>query len=219
MKKTINYEKDILFKTSIDEICSISLEYDFTVDNGYLRGDFIVSGDYKINSLSINKEKFEYRLPLEYELESNVDIDTLSYDVENFEYNVKDDELSVYIDFGIRYEEKKIEPIIPITESEINFDDVILSSIDKPLNDDDRLEPKEEVKEEIDKKDMSTKSMIENIAAYDTYVKYHVHIVREGDSLESIAMQYGINTDLIKQYNNIDTLEIKSKLIIPEDNE
>ena len=219
MKKTINYEKAILFKTSIDQICSISLEYDFTVDNGYLRGDFIVSGDYKINSLSINKEKFEYRLPLEYELESNVDIDTLSYDVENFEYNVKDDELSVYIDFGIRYEEKKIEPIIPITESEINFDDVILSSIDKPLNDDDRLEPKEEVKEEIDKKDMSTKSMIENIAAYDTYVKYHVHIVREGDSLESIAMQYGINTDLIKQYNNIDTLEIKSKLIIPEDNE
>ena len=48
MKKTINYEKDILFKTNIGEICSISLEHDFTVDDGYLRGDFIINGEYKI---------------------------------------------------------------------------------------------------------------------------------------------------------------------------
>lgn len=224
MKKTINYEKDILFKTSINEICSISLEHDFTVDNGFLRGDFIVSGDYKINSLSLNKENFEYRLPLEYELEYTIDVDTLSYDIENFEYNVKDDVLSIYIDFGIRYEEKKVEPIIPITESEINFDDVILSSIDKnePLEDREVVEsiikePKQEKGTEDRGKD--SKSMIENIMAYDTYVNYHVHIVREGDSLESIAMQYGVSTDLIKKYNNIDSLEIKSKLIIPEDYE
>ena len=225
MKKTINYEKDILFKTSIDEICSISLEHDFTVDNGFLRGNFIVSGDYKINSLSLNKENFEYRLPLEYELENNVDVDTLSYDIENFEYNVKDDVLSVYIDFGIRYEEKKVEPIIPITESEINFDDVILSTIDKNETLEDRIESLEtEVKEkkqekETDDSDKDSKSMIENIMAYNTYVNYHVHIVRESESLESIAMQYGVSTDLIKEYNNTDSLDIKSKLIIPEEYE
>ena len=28
-------------------------------------------------------------MPLEYELDSNVDIDTISYDVENFEYNIR----------------------------------------------------------------------------------------------------------------------------------
>ena len=102
MKKTINYEKDILFKTNIGEICSISLEHDFTVDSGYLRGGFEVSGEYKPNELSINKENFSYKLPLEYELEDNVDLNTLSYEIENFEYSVHEDEQSVYIDFGVR---------------------------------------------------------------------------------------------------------------------
>lgn len=216
MKKIINYEKDILFKTDIEEICSISLEHDFTVDDGYLRGDFIISGDYKINSLSVNKEKFEYRLPLEYELEPNVDVDTLSYDVENFEYNVKDDELSVYIDFGIRYEEKKTEPNIPITEAEINFDDLILSNIDES-KDDERVE--EEPIEELEERTVDTNSMMDNIIKDDAYVKYHVHIIREGETLESIANKYEVSVDLIKEYNDTDSLDIKDKLIIPEENE
>ena len=217
MKKIINYEKDILFKTDIEEICSISLEHDFTVDDGFLRGDFIVSGDYKINSLSVNKEKFEYRLPLEYELEPNVDIDTLSYDVENFEYNVKKDELSVYIDFGIRYEEKNVEPTLPITEAEINFDDLILSNIDEK-DDDNRVEEvkKDEIEEE---RHDSTHSLIENVIKDEAYVKYCVHIVREGETLESIANKYEVSPNLIKEYNDVESLTIKSKLIIPMENE
>ena len=214
MKKTINYEKDILFKTDIEEICSISLEHDFTVDDGFLKGDFIVSGDYKTSALSINKEKFEYRLPLEYELESTVDVNTLSYDVENFEYNINGDELSVYIDFGIRYEEIQKEPIIPITESEINFDDLIISSIDQKddeIRDEEKMEKKDE-----EERNIETNSMVQSIAKDDSYVKYHVHIVRDGESLESIASKYSVSIDLIKEYNDIEGIELKSKLIIPE---
>ena len=218
MKKIINYEKDILFKTNIEEICSISLEHDFTVDDGFLRGDFIISGKYKTSSLSVNTDNFEYRLPLEYELENNVDIDTISYDVENFEYNVKDDELSVYIDFGIRYEEKKVEPILPISEKEINFDDVILSSIDEK-DDAPRVEEVKEIIEPAERDNYDTKSLVENIGQGDAYVKYHVHIVRDGESLESIANKYNVSCNLIKEYNNVDTLSILNKLIIPEENE
>lgn len=218
MKKIINYEKDILFKTNIEEICSISLEHDFTVDDGFLRGDFIISGKYKTSSLSVNTDNFEYRLPLEYELENNVDIDTISYDVENFEYNVKDDELSVYIDFGIRYEEKKVEPILPISEKEINFDDVILSSIDEK-DAAPRVEEVKEIIEPAERDNYDTKPLIENIGQGDAYVKYHVHIVRDGESLESIANKYNVSCNLIKEYNNVDTLSILNKLIIPEENE
>ena len=113
MKKIIEYEKDIIFKTNIGEICSISLENDFNVDGSFLKGEFTILGEYKINELSVNKESFEYKLPLEYELEDNVDLSSIVYEIENFEYTVKDDVLSVYIDLGIRYDEKKIEPIIP----------------------------------------------------------------------------------------------------------
>ena len=229
MKKTINYEKDIIFKTNIGEICSISLEHDFTVDDGKLKGDFIVSGDYKANELSVNKESFSYRLPLEYELEDNVDIKTLSYDIENFEYNVKDDELSVYIDFGIRYEEKNIEPVIPeIDEKELNSDG--FETYDLPRKKEEEHEPliikEEKVETQIPKEeedvelprlsDEDKDGVMSSTLDDDNFITYHVHIVREGESLETIALNYGVSVELIKEYNEIDSLEIKSKLIIPE---
>lgn len=222
MKKNISYEKDILFKTNIGEICTISLEHDFTVDESMLKGEFIVSGEYKPNELSINTEPFDYHLPLEYELESYVDLSTLSYDIENFEYNVKDDELSVYIDFGIRYEQMKNEPILPkITEDELNED--ALEDIELPiLKEENRNvaieeEPTEKEAVGSDRLDDEDKEMIlETALDKDEYITYHVHIVREGDTLESIAQKYGCTIDIIKEYNSFESLEIKSKLIIPD---
>lgn len=228
MKKTINYEKDILFKTNIGEICSISLEHDFTVDDGYLRGDFIVSGEYKLNELSVNKEEFSYRLPLEYELESTVDLNTLSYDVDNFEYNVKGDELGVIIDFGVRYEEKNLEPIIPhIDEEELNEEIPLVESF-KPFNipvcEFDREEQpiildvmSDEETVELPRLSEEEKNIVlDSTMEEDSYVTYHVHIVREGESLETIAAKYGTTVEMIKEYNEFESLELKSKLIIPE---
>lgn len=230
MKKNISYEKNILFKTSIGEICSISLEHDFTVDDGFLRGDFIISGEYKANELSINKDAFNYRLPLEYELEDNVDISTLSYDVENFEYYVSGDELDIYIDFGIRYDEKPVEPIIPdvIEDEEIT----VSEDIDKKMEDIREIEIEEPTEEEEielprfkDERNETVKELseedknivLDNAINDETYITYHVHIVREGESLESIASKYNVSVDTIKKYNDFEMLELKSKLIIPEE--
>lgn len=224
MKKIINYEKDIIFKTNIGSITSISLEHDFTVDDRKLVGDFIVSGDYKLSELSVNKETFNYRLPLMYELEDNVDLTSLTYDVENFEYKFKDDVLTVFIDFAVKYDELEMEPIIPPAK-EINIDDLILKgTLDE--EDDRVVEPKEveveEIKEEAkeDRLDEEEKNTIlNNVTDDDVYVKYHVHIVRDGENLESIASMYNVTTDLIKEYNSCDTLNTLDELIIPEYNE
>lgn len=248
MKKIISYEKDILFKTKIGEICSISLEHDFTVDDGFLKGEFILEGDYKPNGLSLNRESFNYHLPLEYELEQTVDISTLSYDIDNFEYTVEDDCLSVYIDFGIRYDEIKIEPNIPeITEEDLNKDleeeiEVCEEKETREENLKEQEEPKEELKEEEPKKEKLEEvdfdivlddevvpkedeirlekeeedMIVESTLETDEFITYHVHIVREGDTLDSIASKYGCTIDLIKEYNDIETLEIKNKLIIPD---
>lgn len=231
MKKNISYEKNILFKTSIGEICSISLEHDFTVDDGFLRGDFIISGEYKANELSINKDAFNYRLPLEYELEDNVDISTLSYDVENFEYYVSGDELDIYIDFGIRYDEKPIEPIIPdvIEDEEITvsedidkkMEDIREIEIEEPTEEEEEVElprfkdERNETVEELSEEDKNI--VLDNAINDETYITYHVHIVREGESLESIASKYNVSVDTIKKYNDFEMLELKSKLIIPEE--
>lgn len=184
MKKIINYEKDILFKTKIGEICSISLEQDFKYLNHKLTGNFIVTGEYKPNELSLNKEPFNYKLPMEYDIDENIDEDTLEYDIENFEYNINNDELNIYVDFGIRYEEKKVEPVIPTRE--------------EPTIE----EPKEEI-EDSNEDD-------------EEYTIYHIHIVKEGDTLESISTKYNSTVELIKEYNKNTKLEVKDKLIIPE---
>ncbi len=226
MKKIINYEKDILFKTAIGSITTISLEHDFTVDDNVLKGEFILTGEYKANELSINKEAFEYRLPLEYELEPTVDRDTLSYDIDNFEYNVKDDCLTVYIDFGVRYEERTITPNLPeITEEDLNSDpaevevdlprlsDIINTPDEEPIIED---EPTKEENQRIKDED---KEIILNAQLDDDYMTYHVHIVRDGETLETIADKYKTTVETIKKYNSVETLELKNKLIIPACNE
>lgn len=239
MKKIINYENSIQFKTPIGEICTISLEHDFTVDDRTLKGEFIIEGSYKPNSLSLNKENFTYRLPLEYDLEDKCDIETLSYDIENFEYNVNGDTLEVAIDFGIRYEERTIEPVIPtITEEELNRSD--FETVEMPLSNleevDLEVEPNEDVTRntEIDEseKDFQIEEdtldvteerlnedesnlILDTAFDEDKYITYHVHIIREGETLDSIASKYGVTVEKIKEYNSATNLELKAKLIIP----
>lgn len=197
MKKTINYEKEIVFKTSIAEICSISLEHDFTVDDRCFKGDFILEGEYKTNELSVNKEPFTYHLPLEYEFSENVDYNSVNYEIENFEYIVDDNVLKVTIDLGIVYNE--INTYIPpiINEDDLNRENSVSDSVDQ-----DETNDREKV--------------FENEINEETYATYHVHIVRANDTLESIAQKYGTTIDEIKKYNDIDSLELKSKLIIPD---
>lgn len=200
MKKVINYEKELLFKTAIAEICSISLEQDFTIDDGFFRGDFILEGEYKANELSVNKEAFSYRLPLEYELDSDVDYNSVNYEIDNFEYTIEEDVLKINIDLGLKYDTIASFELPEITEEELNQEA-------EPI----REEKPEEQKENIEKEEIIDPSLSE-----EAYVTYHVHIVKSDDTLESIAKKYNTTINEIKKYNNIDTLELKSKLIIPE---
>lgn len=48
------------------------------------------------------------------------------------------------------------------------------------------------------------------------YVTYHVHIVKESETLENILNIYSTSIDVIKDYNDLTNLEIGQKLIIPE---
>lgn len=72
--------------------------------------------------------------------------------------------------------------------------------------------------------DTNSREMImpENISSLGTendYLTYHVHIVKETDSLESIAMHYKIDKDDIIKLNNIENVTLNDKLIIPINNE
>ena len=196
MKKIINYENEIKFKNKIAFINSISLEDNYKVENNKLLINFIVSGDYKMNELSVNNESFSYDLPLEYELDDHVDLSTIACEIENFEYETDENTLGITIDYKLNYDEKEEKIILP-SEEELN----------------------EEIREDVIKKETQEKEEI-NVESFtldeekednDEVSVLKVHIYKLGETIESIASLYGTSADLIKQYNDTSNLEEKDK--------
>ena len=85
MKQIISFKKDLSFKTKVSEITSISLERDINVEEeGIVSGVFHITGDYKMNEGSINRETFSFDLPFDITLDPRYDTKTVSADIEDF---------------------------------------------------------------------------------------------------------------------------------------
>ena len=93
MNITIPFSKEILFKSKIAEITSISLEHDVSINEKELLGDFIVSGDYKNLDVNVDTNPFSHIVPFSVELDSDIDLETLKYEIEDFSYEIKDEDI------------------------------------------------------------------------------------------------------------------------------
>ena len=244
MDCVIPYTKELTFDSKIAEITTISLEHELNVKPGELNGNFIVSGEYKAHELSVNKEKFKYDLPFFIELGENVDKDTIEFSIEDFNYNVIDDNiLKVNIEFRVKGEEK----VLKEEETDKIFNDVPDANVvdtqielreenTKASDDDEEEQKQEEIvnenekeseseKENIDNDlteerldNITEKTILENIASTeDEYITYHIHIVKENETIESIANNYKTTANTLGEYNDIKDLKIGDKLIIPQD--
>ena len=93
MKENKCIEKELLFKNNIKEITSISLDSEYKIDKKNIIGNFLISGDYKIHEVSINREKFNYKIPFKHELENDIEDESVKLEITNFEYDYKRDRL------------------------------------------------------------------------------------------------------------------------------
>ena len=239
MSEAFVVERDFLFKDSIFEITSISVEHDEDINGSNLEGDFIISGDYRLHEISINKEDFSFKLPFTHEIRSNVNLDTVNLEITDFTYELNNnDELHVHIEYIVSGEQSLIEfadekdlneflnktdaEVVDLTEDEPRFKEVSKEEILNIPAEDSKKEEKEEPKEEIkeDKpSEISTNNIIGSINADETYVKYHVHTVMQNDTLEGILDKYNITLTELKKYNTFEALEVNMKLVIPENEE
>ena len=239
MSEAFVVERDFLFKDSIFEITSISVEHDEDINGSNLEGDFIISGDYRLHEISINKEDFSFKLPFTHEIRSNVNLDTVNLEITDFTYELNNnDELHVHIEYIVSGEQSLIEfadekdlneflnktdaEVVDVTEDEPRFKEVSKEEILNIPAEDSKKEEKEEPKEEIkeDKpSEISTNNIIGSINADETYVKYHVHTVMQNDTLEGILDKYKKTLTDLKKYNTFETLEVNMKLVIPENEE
>ncbi len=222
----IPFTKDIDFEKRVSEITSISLEHEIKVEDEVLRGNFIVSGDFKSHEVSVNKEPFSYILPFEIDLASDVDTDTIEFMIEDFTYEIVDNTvLRVNIDFNVIGSLK--EEVKEEEEEEILFQDANNAFLDNNSEEREEKDCIEEVEkrdilfnEEESKKEVSEEVIVGNLKNdKKEYATYHIHVVSDGESVETICTMYNSNINILHDYNDLTNIAPGDKLIIPLSNE
>ena len=253
MKKIISFEKEIAFSSMIGEVTSIALDHTLKfTDSSSVKGNFVISGTYKMTEASTLEEKFSYEIPTEIDLSERLDLETCKISIDDFTYEVvNEDTLKCNIDVlvegveevvleeddvevlddderecdGDKNEDKEIE--IPIKEDikDLNTD------VEREEVDDDKSVEEvvtinkidEKVKEEKEANDNNSSDIGSLFASLDsaeeTFTTYSVYIFRREDTLDKVLDKYKITREELCEYNDLDNLEIGSKLIIPSTNE
>ncbi len=224
MNCKIPFTKDIDFEKKVSEITSISLEHETKVEDNALKGSFIVSGDFKSHEVSVNKEPFSYILPFEIDLADDIDRDTIEFMIEDFTYEIVDNSiLRVNIDFNViasikeSNSEVEEEPLFQDANNAFLEEDDLEDNLDR-----DEEEKQEEVPEEekIVEERESEDTIINNIKSDgNEYATYHIHMVSDGESVETICTMYNSNLNILQDYNDLNSITPGDKLIIPETNE
>ena len=240
MKQIIPFKKELLFKTKVSEITSISLEHTLSLkEDDLISGEFIINGDYKMTEGSINREKFSFTLPFDIALDSRYDAKNIIIDIDNFYYEVINNEflvvnIDVFVDGEkIKEEIKEVDDDAPIirmvpNKKECDGNDFIkpieFPSINKDMIDEEfdiDINYKKVPMMDMGEKEDSNKNVDNNFNIFqdidnsDTYVTYHVYIVKEGDTIDTIMEKYSVKKESLVLYNNIEDIKVGTKLIIP----
>lgn len=119
MKQIIPFKKELLFKTKVCEITSISLEHTLMLkENDLISGEFHITGDYKMTEGSINREKFNFKLPFDIALDSRYNIDTIIIDIDNFYYEIVNNE-ALQVNIDVYVEGEKIEEPLIVEKEQV----------------------------------------------------------------------------------------------------
>ena len=238
MKKIVPFKKEIAFTTNLSEITSISLEHSLHVEDENIKGEFIISGDYKMTDTSIDTEQFNFALPFEIEMDDHYDLSHVNVDIDDFYYEIVNNrKLLINIDVLIdKLEEKPLmEEVTETVDDNENRKYELSASADKqdreevenpflevetaiPLEvekkEDEMNETQEVMVDECQNDEINTlfNQLDDN---QDATAIYRVYIIREGDTIESVMQKYGVSKESIAEYNDLNDLKLGDKLIIP----
>lgn len=219
MQELISFEDKIILNKNIAEITSISLDYDYKIKDNKINGTFDIEGTYKSHELSMNTNDFSNKLPFIYELNNDCNIETVKLNVKDFTYEIDANALNIIIDYEISYELNDIT-----FEERSEFDkfleshevDLVELTDDKECEDvtDNVLLDEEDIRNDL------KETVLETVTNKDdTFITYHIYVCMEEDTLESISQKFNVKTNVIKEYNDIDSIFSGMKIIIPDINE
>ena len=241
MNNVIEFKKDCIMKTMVAEITDISLTHDYKIMDDIIDGYFDISGEYKTTLASMQKEEFMYTIPFSIALSSLIDKTSINLTIKDFNYSVDKDILHLKMALNMDYKEIEIpeEPIPEIDpeftkEEEMDTVDEVLNSITNLVEEEPVYHNELMIEEEKelssytekniqietntieDKKEAeeSIKNIINNMNDEETYYRYKIYIMREEDTIESIAIKYNVTLDDLREYNNLQNINIGDKIVI-----
>jgi hypothetical protein len=213
MEKRIDFKKELAFKTNVSEITSIALENTLKTQENMVEGDLIINGTYKITETSTKVDAFEFVIPLNIEIDDKYSTEQIQIDINDFYYEVINNSvLEVNVEILLENIIEKQNRQEKVIEEPISIKPSIENNKQKEEN---KIEEKERcIEEETEQKEIN---IFENITKeQEEYSTYHIYIVREGDTLETILNKYNITKEKMSEYNDIAELKIGDKIIIPE---
>jgi LysM repeat protein len=163
MKIIIPFKKEVVFKDNISEITSISLEHHLTRNDYLVKGNFLITGEYKVSDASITVLPFNLELPIALSIEDRYDTNKAVCDIDDFYYEIINDrKLSISIDISVdKLSEKDIKEVDKTVEVLEDSSDTEIVNVEdnrcidmeeknlKSDNVEESLETNNDVKEEI----------------------------------------------------------------------
>lgn len=227
MRKIIPFQKQLIFKTNVSEITSIALEHTLHNNNQIIEGELIISGAYKITETSIKVDEFEFKIPINIEIDNKYTTDNMIIDINDFYYeiinnNILQVNIEILLDNIEEQKEQKEQEAQEIKKEEEIMSEKEEQTIKKemPTVQEERcIEEEPEIEKQETKQEKEEKSIFDDFSNdTDLYSTYYIYIVREGDDIETIMSKYNITREILNEYNDLNELKLGDKLIIPEQN-
>lgn len=240
MKKIISFKKELEFSSMIGEVTAISLDDNLKfVDESNITGEFTVSGKYKLTEASRIEDDFSFKIPAEIILNEKLDLKTAKIEIADFYYEIENDDTMVcYIDVkveGLELIEEEKERCIeedepPKKEPEKETsprEEIVQNTKENKMETDKENNISTTEEQEINKTVTETTTTTENVGALfsslkdaeETFSTYSIYIVREEETVQSIIEKYKTTKEELEKYNDLSSLKIGTKLIIPTTNE
>ena len=219
MKKIISFEKKLEFPSMVGEITSISLDHTLEFKSPTLiEGAFLITGTYKLTEASCIEDNFNFKVPTEIMLTENIDITTGKITVDDFFYEIENDEsLVCHIDVLVEGLEEIFIEEQPLQEIERQIEEI--RECDGDENKEIEIphkEQREDVKEEIEELVLEEQSLFSNLKDdEDTFTTYSIYIIRQDETIQTVLEKYKITKEELEEYNDLSNITEGSKVIIP----
>ena len=219
MKKIISFEKKLEFPSMVGEITSIALEHTLEFKSPTLiEGAFLITGTYKLTEASCIEDNFNFKVPTEIMLTENIDITTGKITVDDFFYEIENDEnLVCHIDVLVEGLEEIFIEEQPLQEVERQIEEI--RECDGDENKEIEIphkEQREDVKEEIEELVLEEQSLFSNLKDdEDTFTTYSIYIIRQDETIQTVLEKYKITKEELEEYNDLSNITEGSKVIIP----